>query len=319
MGERLRRIITVRRLLILLVVLVLGIAVTLALLIVIPVRASGEEGKAIADELKAEYRDLAEVEFSEDIVDPSGRKYRVYDFKDSHGNEAGFAEIDTVTGEICSVFHADLKRIPNHMISVEDAKEAAKEYCETWRKGIPSDYVLIKEDLHCDWVDGKNNSFQRYQLEWKKCIGEVLLPDYIYVEVDAGSGEIIYWHKYDSNISLPGSPEELSPRISEDDALKIAGEAIPSPQDWSDQAAGACTLVEETEVKVSRESSLNYLNFDQDGQRLVWIINIEYDKVAKRVQPNDMGIEKGYSIDGRAFYLTVDALSGEVLDVEHSL
>jgi len=47
--------------------------------------------------------------------------------------------------------------------------------------------------------------------------------------------------------------------------------------------------------------------------------DIEYKKLLKKVSQNDIGIKKGDLIEGTSFYVIVDAISGDVLDVESPL
>lgn len=302
-----------------LMAIILMVTLTVTLITVLPASAAEREAEKVKTKVEKEFKGLDRVEFSDEITNTQNKKYWVYDLKNDKGDEIGFVHVDAASLEICTIFYGDKKRIPDNDIDVEKAKKAATDYLDSKGKALGKEYVLTRAEKHCDWTDGLNRQFSVYQLEWSKHIGEVRLPDSVYMEVDAGSGEVLFWSKHESGLTADIDEGKLKPEITKNDAIKIVESAIASPTKWAEESKATCGYALETEMKVNHNITLRLSTENGADYKLIWDIEIIYEEKVKKASPNDYGIKEGYLIDGTSYWAKVDAISGEIIYLSESL
>ncbi len=320
MWDRVKVLLKSKKYLLVFVIILIAIATVVALLVSAPVSAEQQKEQEIKRELEGELQKLNKVNYVTSITNLEGFPLGNYELLDSEGKQIALATYDDTSGEIVSITYAEIDRIPgDQKMSQEEALTKAIRY-NNRRVKDEEQYTLTSELLHSDWTDGLDREFWQYQFLWNKSIGDVLLPDSVSVFVDAGSGEIISWRKYDSRCPLPESKEELEAKISYDEAVKIAKGKIPSPEKWWEEDRISASCVSETEFNVSEEALKYYKQLNAEGNpRLMWEVMIEYTLLAKIVAANDAGIHEGDEMGGTFYIVTIDAKTGEVLDIKSCL
>jgi hypothetical protein len=206
-------------------------------------------------------------------------------------------------------------RIPGDpKISKDDAKKKAKAYLEKTSRTFGDDYILVKETCFSDWTDGLNRKFYQYQFEWKKKIEDVLTFDTVYMTVDAGNGEILSWHKVDSDYPPPESKEDLEPKVSHEEAIERVKAEIITPEAWLDsveQFTSPYLLSARFEIEEDAEKHYELI---EGEPHLTWRVDICYKRLAE-VAPNDKHVTaEDLSVEKRFLYV-LDAKTGEILDV----
>lgn len=293
---------------------IMCIALAGILLVTLPASAEEKMEEKIKRQIKEDFKDLEKINFPNGIDTFTGEKYQSCQAMNKKGESIAQVSFDVKTGEVNALYYKK-DRIPGEpKITKSDAKIKANDYLEKTGRNFKDDYVLVKEDCFSDWTDGLNRKFYQYQFEWKKRIEDALTFDTVYMTVDAGNGEILSWHKVDSDCPPPESKEDLKEFISRAEAIDKVKTEIISPEAWLDSVKEFTSpYLLSTRFEIE-EDATKYYELIAGEPHLTWRVDIEYKRLAE-VAPNDEHVTGDDLNLTKRFVYVLDAKSGAILDV----
>lgn len=127
------------------------------------------------------------------------------------------AEVDKETGILLSFFRKTQEAVPAQppRFSLAQARATASAFVE--RAGVPltAPWILIQEQ----YLDHATNN-REYEFEWTKFFHGVQLPSFVFVWVDAISGEVRCYFVIDDPVTVP-----IQSRITAADAVRAVARA----------------------------------------------------------------------------------------------
>ncbi len=296
------------------IAVVLFASISIILISILPASAEKRLEKKIKEQVSGEFEGLDHIGFNEGIESKNGDKYKTCVPKDKDDKALGILSFNTKTGEVNSIYYTEKTREPGEpKLSSEDARNEAEDYLKARNKELTRDYKLTREEVFSDWTDGLNRQFYQYQFTWHKCIDDALTFDCVYMTIDAGNGEVLSWHKVESDCPLPESKEALKPRMTGDDAIKVVRAEIPTPEAWLESAPLLSSPYLLKSDLVVKENVNKYYELVKGEAHLTWRVDIIYERIATEVDPNNESVTaENLHLEKRFTYI-VDAKTGEIL------
>jgi len=192
-----------------------------------------------------------------------------------HKNTEYWVNSDTNRVERYSAYE-ELDNCKDVRVSLEGAHLIAESFIEAHDKVIDlQDFSLVMDEF----VDG--GDVTTYYFLWRKYIGEIESPSFIFVSVNPTTGAIIHYISIDRPVTV-----SLENKITQKEAESIALKQFPGNE------------------KVTIDLRLK-VGYDQkDNQRLLWECSVS-------------GAPKDYIKQGG--YVIIDAMTGEILEISQWL
>jgi hypothetical protein len=213
-----------------------------------------------------------------ELVPQGEKKYYPRYFLQSNNGDT--FRVDAVNGEILSATFTKGIKPQNKKVDLAEAKNIAEKFAKNYSSAFKlGKNMVLKEDKLIDRM-----SYKEYRFEWREQINNLNTPNLVVVQVDPENGAIISYH----SAIFENFTATSTPSIAKDEAIKIAkGQAKFTPN--------------------KSDAKLQYGR----GNQLIWIVELQTTKsiITSDNQPFELQLAK---------WVTIDALSGEVVNIVNS-
>lgn len=281
-------------------------------LVTLPASAEEKAEQKVKEKVEDEFKNIKEAKQESKDKGVKG-EYTTYRINDESGKQIGIVATDS-QGEILTIAHFKEPDFGDPILSLDDARKAAKEYLKKWNRELTDEYRVVKEEASVLRADVDDQKAWVYNFEWSRKTGEITIQaDICYISIDARSGDVIF-------CSFPVGVDEqqaikIKPQISKQQAISMAEQNCPDPESWFDISAtknDPTIGVRDVDIIIDTKTDLIYLPIN-DMDHLVWRITINYEVHKKGDQPR-----LDNKIDFAGWTFDIDAVSGEILQKDQT-